>query len=296
MERNNVIKRMTAFMLIAVMAVAFMPIFGLSDAGAATKKGRLVKAVTKQYYDDTKMKWITEHKVSYAYNKKNDPVKIKTKDYNSDGKLVSTDTCKNVYKYKKSVRRSRKMTVTYSDPDQKLTQTWKYDKYGNPKKSNRYSSYQDEWWINTETNYVYKKRGYLTKESSTWFDNYSDENDPDTGKWKYTVKQKKNLLKSFVAYSYNKNEKKWEKEKAYSFNSKGLVTKVTDYAVDTTMTFKYSWKKGRVTSVTRSVTDEDSSYKDRYKFSYTKKKTGKIRYAKMINQITCDAYTFYPWY
>ena len=59
---------MTAFMLIAVMAVAFMPIFGLSDASAATKKGRLVKAVTKQYYDDTKMKWITEHKVSYAYN------------------------------------------------------------------------------------------------------------------------------------------------------------------------------------------------------------------------------------
>lgn len=301
MERRKTASRLTAYILVFIMAISFMPVFGLSNAYAASSKGRLVKKVTVQSWDKDKEKWVTDRTISYTYNKKGDPTKIKTKSYDSKGKVTGTDTENNKYSYtKKKVRKARTMTWKRTDSGytENETEKWKYDKKGNPKKVNAYSSDSDGRWKNITRTFVYTKKGwYLSKEDMSIKYHDSDEEDPPiTINWKYTVKQKSQLLKSFIAYKVN-DDNSAELEGSFTYTKKGFLKKAVRYDNDTTETYAYKMKKGRVSSVKVTLNDDYGKTYTRYKFSYTKKKANKIRYAKMINEmITYGDYAYYPWY
>ena len=300
MKKDNAFKIIISTSLVIVMAVAFMPIFGVSNANAATKKGRLVKSVTKQFYDTGKKKWVTEGKDTYTYNRKGDPVKVKKIGY-ENGKQNEVVIVKNSFKYtKKSVRKSRKTTWDTDEGFRHNTERWTYDKKGNPKKLNYSYSDEDGRWTGGTHVYTYTKKGwYLKTDGHNWRDNYMDEESEDyTGKDKYTVKQKKYLLKSIVWYWYDDNDNAWKKYNSMSFNSRGLMSKSKRADGSETTTYKYTWKKGRVTTVVVNYKSTEESFRERFKISYTKKKTGKIRYAKMINEILTEgsSYSLYPWY
>ena len=294
MGKGNCFKRVMAVSLVFIMAAAFMPVLGMSDASAAAKKGRLVKSVTKKYYDSTSKTWRPSTKTSYAYNKKADPSKITMKQYSGDGKLVFTETQKNTYTYKKGVHRARKSTTTYSGGGGKATAKFTYNKYGNPTKQT-YKYTTEGYWSKSTTNYKSTKYGYLKSKSSKF--TYSD---GGTGnyKMKNTVKQSKKLLKKLAMYSYIPSTKKYQKDGSFSYNSKGLLTKIKRADSGYTVTYKYAWKSGRVSSVVVTTkSPEGDTSKAKYTISYTNKKIGKVRYAKMIDSIVSSGeYELYPWY
>ena len=296
MKKGNAFKITISASLILVMAVAFMPIFGVSNANAATKKGRLVKSVTIQTYDKSKKKWINSNKMAFTYNKKNDPKKIAVTIYDGNGKHpYEGSTEKNRIKYnKKGVRISRSMTLEDSEgavTTAKIT----YDKYGNPKKQTSKFVYEDQC-SKEATNYTRTKRGYLKKLTTTT----TDLTDPVTTRkdsFKYQVKQRKNhLLRRVKVECYDSAIKEWMEDSTFTYNAKGLLVKERLASISQTNTYKYTWKKGRVTSMKVTIKYGDGSVeKQRYKFTYTKKKVGKIRYAKMINAIISNA-EMHPWY
>lgn len=301
-SRDGHLRKLIAFLLVTVMAVAFMPVFGMSNANAATKKGRLVKGVTIQTYNKSKKKWINNQKIAYTYNKRNDPKRIVETIYDTNGKNPyegSTET--NRIKYnKKGVRISRSMKIEGSEggvTTAKIT----YDKYGNPKKQTSTFEYED-LCSKEVTNYTRTKRGYLKKLINTKTE-LSDPEITTKNSFKYKVKQRKNnLLKRVEGTSYDSDLKEWVKDSTFTYNAKGLLVKEKGASANQTMTYTYTWKKGRVTSVKITSKDDDGNvYKTKYKFTYTKKKVGKIRYAKMINAII-NYYDnnhhdeMYPWY
>lgn len=305
MKKGNAFKIIISTSLVIVMAVAFMPIFGVSNANAATKKGRLVKSVTKQFYDTGKKKWVTEEKDTYTYNKKNDPKKIVVTLYDGNGKHpYESSTEKNRIKYnKKGVRILRSMKLEESEggvTTAKIT----YDKYGNPKKQTSTFEYEDQC-SKEVTNYTRTKRGYLKKLINTKTE-LSDPEITTKNSFKYKVKQRKNnLLKRVEGTSYDSDLKEWVKDSTFTYNAKGLLVKEKGASASLTITYTYTWKKGRVTSVKITSKDDDGYVdKTKYKFTYTKKKVGKIRYAKMINELVAydsneddsNNYNLYPWY
>ena len=304
MERREMLRKLTVFTLILVMTVAFSPIFGAAKADAATKKGRLVKKVTVQSYDKSKKKWITYEKTAYTYNKKGDPIKIKTNKYNEKGKVTESTTKTNKYTYtKKSVRKTRTMRWKKSTDDdytESYTERWTYDRNGNPKQLKEYFSDTDGRWTNSTYKFTYSKKGwYLKKADSVSTNQDADEEaEPDKDSWKYQPSQKKYLLKSFVVNKVN-DDGSLEIEESYKYNKMGCIKSVKDQVRGYTESYRYKTKNGRVTTVTVKCINEygDVSY-TRYKFTYTKKKTGKIRYAKMINEMIRDysLHQYYAWY
>ena len=298
-RRDGYFRKAIAFLLVTIMAVSFIPVFSASNANAATKKGRLVKSVTRQYYNTAKKKWINDTKETYKYNKKGDPIRIKTVDYSEKGEQVDSWTVKNTFKYtKKSVRKSRKSSWKTDEGFKSYSENWTYDKKGNPKKLVYSESDEDGRWENHTHAYTYTKKGwYLKKDNYTWRDHYMDEEDDDfTGKDKYTVKQNKYLLKSIISYRFE--DSIWEKNETMSFNKRGFISKCKNADGSDTTTYRYTMKKGRVTTVVETYKSNEDTSKYRYKITYTKKKKiGKIRYAKMINDIvTAGSYQLYPWY
>ncbi len=290
MNIRSTVKRAAACMLVFVMAAAFVPVFGLDNAQAASKTGRLVKSVTRQYKSDGK--YVTFQKLTFKYNKKGDPVKIVVYNY-SDGKLTSTETIKNTYKYtKKGVRKSRK--VKWSDRTDAAFKCT-YNKKGLPAKL--VEDYPDDYtdWdvINT---FKYSKKGFLKswgKVNASWVE-----------KEKYTVKQKKGLLKKTTKYEYDYDLKQWIESNVSKYNKKGLITKLYYSGQDANITFKYKMKKGRVSSVIKTDDQGDDYVNVEYfKIKYNKKKISNARYAKMINYLLTDEYTvtvrnafMYAWY
>ena len=302
MKKGNAFKIIISTSLVIVMAVAFMPIFGVSNANAATKKGRLVKSVTIQTYNKSKKKWINNNKMAFTYNKKNDPKKIAVTIYDGNGKHpYEGSTEKNRIKYnKKGVRISRSMTLEDSEgavTTAKIT----YDKYGNPKKLTSKFVYED-LCSKEVTNYTRTKRGYLKKLINTKTE-LSDPEITTQDHFKYQVKQRKNnLLRRVEAECYDSTIKEWMKDSTFTYNAKGLLVKERRASASQTITYTYTWKKGRVTSVKITSKDDDGYVdKTKYKFTYTKKKVGKIRYAKMINELVAgdsdsNNYNLYSWY
>ena len=279
-------KRTCAFVLTVVMTVAFMPVLGIGRAEAATPKGRLVKSVTRQYYDKSTKSWEKGCVYSFKYNRRGDPVDITLKVYNELGNLTAIEKYTEKYTYKKGKRAKR--TEKWSHDDQVTVTTCTYDKYGNPKTM----IIKDGSATKTIKN-SYTKSGYL--KAQTWKEVYEDDG-PYIFYYSFKTPLKNGLPTKMTCRYYDSDNGKWVKDSAYTFNKKGLVKKAksgdgTDY-----MTFKYTYKKGRVVTATvTDITNANDITKSRYKFTYTKKAVKKKRYAKMINYIIENRDEF-AWY
>lgn len=279
MKERKVFRSAVVIMLAVVMTIAFMPLAGAGQANAAAKKGRLVKKVKVEEYNVEEMAYQPSIKIAYKYNKKGDPVKIKKNYYDQDGALTDSYTMKNVYRYKNGKRYKNKIS---------LYDGWKsnatYDKNGRLSRIVEKIPSGDKY--NTYTYTIkWTKKGYLKKRKAV-----AKFTDNTTAKayFKQTVKQRKSgLLKKSAGYE-SRDGKRWTKIESTAYNTKGLITKhkfISSYT-DEPDKFYYTYKNGRVSKVIVTGIDSDGvMYKVRFTFSYTNKKTGKIRYAKMINSI-----------
>ncbi len=279
--------RVAAVLIAVITAVAFMPVLGYGQADAKTSaKYRLVKSVTCQVYNADTGKWENSSQEVIKYNKKGDPVR--TLDYYySNGKKESKSTFTETYKYtyKKGVRKTRTDKMTRGgDRAGKM----RYDKNGYPKSW----SGVDINGESSKSTYVFSKKGYLKSETVTFND---DAGEDSVIKWKYSTTLKKGLPKKIVAYLVEDSGKK-VRMNTFTFNKRGLITKANSSSGDKE-TFNYTMKNGRVRTVVYDYTaDSDMSNKVRYKFTYTKKKTDKKRYAKMINWYVTTEGELFAWY
>ena len=272
------LRRILIVSLALITVFAFMPV----QSDAATGKYRLVKKVTREYYNGSK--WQKDWTQTFTYNKKGDPTSIKWVSYDENGKVVNKSTNKNKYTYKNGVRKTR--TLKVADDSVKTTRKWTYDKYGHAK-SFKYKSTYDGKTNSVTITTSFTKKGYLkTSKEVQKFDG-----DSQTFNFKYKTTLKNGLPKKIVTSS--KNNGSWEKSYTYTFNKKGLLIKGVSPYGDYPTTYKYKMKNGRATMVTKSTKykfdDMTQVIKERYKITYTTKKTDKVRYARMINGITFDA-------
>ena len=288
MERKDIIKRITAFSLITMMAVAFMPIFGLSDASAAKKKakpkGRLVKTV--KYEEMINGAWVKKSQTSYTYNKKKDPRTIKENRYYSDGSISGKKVFRYSYKYRKNGKRLS-CTIKEEGDIPGTVRKCTYDKYGH---LTRYE-FRDEQSTQI-ANLKYTKTGYMKNYSEYVSDieNGSDSSEPI----KCIISSKKGFPVKMDFY-YQASD--WEKECSITFckksaSKKGLIASKKQTLSKEKMSFSYKMKNGRVRSVTVTIINNaGNKSKERYTFYYTKKQAGKVRYANMINNIVDYSYS-----
>lgn len=286
MQKNISFKRVVAFAFAVIMAVAFMPTFGNVMAQAKTKKpkGRLVKSVTVQEYNNDSGKWQTASKMSYTYNKKKDPTAIKELLYEK-GNVKYTYKVKNTFKYKKGKRYARSMKV--SNDSAGTVRKWTYNKKGLPTKYYFKVATADYQEI-TNAKKTYTKAGYL-KTDSYDFD-YGGEK--TNYKMKYITKVKNGLATKITSYYYDDGV--WKKDSTYTFNKKGLLTKIkTESGWNEAYTYKM--KNGRVVQCVMKFKMDGESYRysNKYKFTYTKKTAKKKRYSMLINSIVEGGSVFY---
>ena len=278
-------KRIAAFIFAVVMTVAFMPILGTGEAAAAAKpKGRLVKTVTKQYYDKGTKSWEKDSVYTYKYNKHKDPSVITKKSYSESGNLIDTEKWTEKYTYKSGKRAKRTEKWNYDNPGD--VTKWTYDKYGNPK-----SLYSVSGSLTRTTKCSFSKYGYIRTET---IKDVSEDDGTDIVKYRYRTSMKNGLATKMIGYYYS--EDGWKKDFAYKFNKKGLVTKYSTSGGAYYHPVKYTYKNGRVRSATVTFYgDPYNIVKERYIFTYTKKPVKKKRYSKMINHIIEGGNEF-AWY
>lgn len=278
-------KRAAAFVLAAVMTVAFMPALGAGDAAAAAKpKGRLVKTVTKQYYEKGTERWVKDYVLSFKYNMRNDPSVITKKAYNDSGNLIDTEKWTQKYTYKKGKRVKRTEKWTYDAPGS--VTKWTYDKYGNPK-----TNYIKEGSVTKNIRFNFTKSGYL---KSVIYKEISKDDGTIIDKYKYKTTLKKGLVTKMTCFYYDNGT--WKKDSVDKFNKKGFITNYKSGDGIYYHTVKYTYKKGRAASATVTYYGAtDGVVKERYKFAYTKKPVKNKRYAKMINHLI-ESYDEFAWY
>ena len=250
--------------IVLTCATLVLSVFAISpDATMAKAKKAsytLIKSQQTYWYDSSKKKWEKAGHINLKYNKKKDPVKI-VSDFLGDKEIE-----KMKWTYKKGKR--SKMIVDRGKEYDK--EHYKY------KKSRRVSGvwkYGKE--ISEIDKYYYNKKGNLNKIVCDGYDE----------KYKISYKlsyYKKGGLKKakFEFYPF---------KATYSYNKKGLITRYTLSRNNTKVKISYKYdKKGRVKQATSFLkfTGQKKYVKDcKVKVTYTKKKIGKKRYAKMVNSI-----------
>lgn len=287
-------KRKVGLTIIAVIVLSLIIPIGFGDApsaNAATKTGRLVKKVEKQRR--VSGQWVTTAEYIYKYNRKADPAEIEEKHYDEDGSFVWECEYINSFVYKKGKRIKR--TITCSHPDAAVLKAkCTYDKYGHPKK---YVIRFADWFReggSIEYTYSFTKKNDLKKKMTVEKNadgtiEYTFMEGPNIFYTKYSLKKKNGLPSKLTYRNKRKGKKTWGTTYEIRYNKKGLKNREPGTSA---MKFTYKYKNGRVSTVT--VTTATSSghrvIKDRYKFTYTKRKASKVRYAKMINSIVWQDY------
>ena len=185
------------------------------------------------------------------------------------------------------------MTRKISGTNKKNVYKVTYNKSGIPKRIAEKWYNGDDQWQKMAITLKYAKNGYLKSSKTVYEDSTGWKG---TNKNKCSVKQQKKLPKKITLYFYSSDDKKYLKNQVRKYNSKGLVTQYKFVPYEQTRTYKYTYKNGRITSVIMTEKYSDASYKYRYVFKYTKKKIGKVRYAKMINSLINDSETEMPWF
>lgn len=292
MKRNELMRRSFVIVLAFVIVAAFMPLFG-GYTNAASKKYKLVKKVVSDEYSFIDGKYYPRYVITITYNKKGDPARIKCDDYFSDGSLNDTNTLKNTFTYKKGKRYKCKSQLHDFEKE-----TITYDKKGRPKKKTlkREAAYGFD---RSTTTFSWTKNGYLKKTKVRAVD---WDGSKSTNYTKMKITQRKNgQLKKAVLFFYG-SDKKWEKTESFAYNKRGFVTK-DKYGSGNPVEYAYApYKKGLVTKVIETGIDEyGNPYKIRHTFTYTKRKAGSLRYAKMINNLLTGPfnevfYGIHTWY
>lgn len=302
------LKKWLSRALVLAMVVALMipvPVAAKSSKGG----GKLVKAVTYYDYNTSKGRFEAERKTSYAYDKKNNPNEIRTDYY--DGSFfglptrASTDISTLKYKYKGKTPKS----MTEKNAVGVITETRTYKK-GQVVRKNWTSNWTED--VNGvekagcstgDTYYTYGKGGFISESAGGGVEIQPDGTRTDNtyARAAYALTLKKDVP-TFILTQYTLKDGTIMKNYA-KCNDKGLV--VEEGWVDTktgaptaTYVYNYTMKKGVVkTVVGYSINSETKAPEldGMWKFDYTKTKTSKNRYCKMVNELVSTSVDF-NWY
>lgn len=256
MKRKSFLRRALAVLLTFVLSAGIV-LIGAPGKSYAASPYKLVSKVTSYYKDGSK--WKKSRVTTYTYNKKGDPVKIYTK-YVTGDKYTYADYY--VYTYKSGKKTEAKHYVKYGKESKSLSDTRTYDKKGRLKKV----TYPEG---RTEV-YYYGKNGYITKVVS--------ENWTRSMKYKWNGKVAKAIKVNMTDYPGAVYQA--------TYNKKGLIEKpVSRTEANGDMSFSYTFKSGRVSSISETTADGFKRYYDKHVISYTKKSIDARRYRGMINEI-----------
>lgn len=274
-KRAGKLAVITCFVLITALMVA-APVM-------AKSKGKLPKNIKYESYNFKTKSWITENQkydmASFKYNKKGDPVKITVQRVFKNNTKEGLYSSKFNYKYKKKKIKSR----TEKDPGNCMESILSYKKgvpYYENTDNDGYKSYH---------NYKFKGR-YLAQDSYKLYDGDGEMSDSDV--IKYNVKLKKGYP---VKITCKRMIADGPESTVCNFNKKGkakglvktIVRDTPDYK--SSYNYKYKFKKGRVSVVTKNYTaivksdNSKTKYKERITYKYNKKSINAKRYGSMIN-------------
>ena len=257
MNRKSFLKRALAIVMTLVMSAGIVFVSSPNSAYAASSKYKLVSKVTRYYKDGSS--WKKYAVTTYTYNKKGDPVKIYMK-YLNGTKYKRTDYYE--YTYKNGKKEKAEHYIKEGTSDKYLSDIRTYDNKGRLKEI----TYPG---IRSET-YTYGKNGYITK--------INGEDWARSMRYKWNGKVAKSIkvkLTDYPNYVYQA-----------TFNKKGFIQKpVSSTEANGVMTFKYSFKNGRISQINKTTAEGLKRNYDRYVVSYTSKSINSGRYRAMINEM-----------
>jgi hypothetical protein len=302
------LKKWLSRALVLAMVVALMipvPVAAKSSKGS----GKLVKSVTYYNYNTSKGRFEASSKTTYTYDKKNNPNEIRKDSYKGSffGIPTGADTQISTLKYKYKGKTPKSMTKKNAAGVVEETRTYKK---GLVVRKNGTSNYT--WTIDgvekagcdTEDKYfTYGKGGFISESAGGEINVYPDgsRSDYTDARVAYAVTLKKGVP-TFILTQYTYKDGSISKEYA-KFNDKGLV--VEEGNIDTktgaptaTYVYNYTMKKGVVKSVVGYSINSKTKAPEldgMWKFDYTKTKTAKNRYCKMVNDLV-NAEVDFNWY
>ena len=287
--KHYFVKRMICcFMIMFCISI----LFGSNVIAQTKGKKYLVKKCNVYWMHSSGMKWFFLFRNTYKYNSKNHLISIKEKRGKTEyKKLQWKDTD------------SQSSTVKETFYEEVTHHTYKN---GNLMKSMKYSGVG---YIESKLTYKYNKRGDVIAKTyedlGTGAKKYESKDS-----FKINYKYSKNGLPKQASVSNQRNtriDKKIQKSKRVTiekqyFDKNGLLTEiVTDHLDDGTSMngqrtlFEYKYNKaGLVSEVT--ITVQSPAYGTpiftnwvKVQYEYTDVKIDKKRYAKMINDLNCEA-------
>lgn len=302
------LKKWLSRALVLAMVVALMipvPVAAKSSKGS----GKLVKSVTYYDYNTSKGRFEAESKTTYTYDKKNNPIEVREDNYTGSFFGIPTGATSEIstlkYKYKGKTPKS----MTKKNAAGVVTETRKYKK-GLAVSVNSTSNWSatvdgvEKAGCRTEnTFYTYGKKNFISESAggslSVAPSGSSTANTYDRVAYAVTLKKE---LPTFILTQYTEQDGSIYKTYA-KFNDKGLV--VEEGWIDTktgaptaSYVYNYTMKKGVVKTVVGYFINPETKapqLSGMWKFDYTKSKTTKNRYCRMINDLVRAEVNF-NWY